>query len=104
MKIKILFLIFSLIISLCAFTQEVTDCSNAFNKLGDGSGNDQIPTYCIEEIQQFENEDLKASFKSESKELVFSAYMNAIIMEDKLNDRVHVTSGTSTLLKNISKI
>jgi len=96
-------LIFSLL-SFSVLAQSVTDCLNAFNKLGDGSGNDLVPSYCIEEIQQLNDTHLKATYSDENKDLVFSAYKNAIIMEDRKLNKVFVTSGESTLLKDISKI
>lgn len=100
--IKLIFLI--MIFSFNLFAQDLIDCKEAYNSLGDGSGNDHIPAQCINEIKSKSDKSLVQEFKDDHVDYVFKAVSNAFIWEDRNTGSLFVTSGAATLLKDIRKI
>jgi hypothetical protein len=96
--------IISILLSFQLSANSEVNCKGAFKKLGDGSGNDHIPVQCINEIKNKSDKNLVQEYQDSEIHFAFKAVKNAFIWEDKNSGDIYITSGESTLLKDIKKI
>lgn len=92
-----------ILFSYSLYAANLDDCRVAYSRLGDGSGLDKISDGC-KDLVEANSVNIGDEYKEDDVDLVFAGLGNALIYIDKVKGTRYMTSGSSTMLEDVSSI